>query len=277
MFFTLYFLVIAPASGQTPRFKDFTNEDLSAEFKLMRIWLPEPKKDAKTGFLVRGKNPTPLIRKLTELNGQTIADLEARMRPGELSKSGFLGAKERLLKVMEADNLFVVDELGLTHQELAHHLYAMAAIAVRQFKNDHQYGKPFLYHGRKFSVGVESWFDLLGSPFGDGTASCCDVEVINLDNGQRICYSLLVPMMIDRYGFYEGKETKYRVEPSQILKVFDFVKGRRPGKERDIHEWHGKGGKKSAMLQRDVIKDQSPKRDRAHPILAAGARQEFFT
>jgi hypothetical protein len=30
--------------------------------------------------------------------------------------------------------------------------------------------------------------------------------------------------MIERYGFYEGKGLRYRVEPAQILEVFDFLK-----------------------------------------------------
>ena len=34
----------------------------------------------------------------------------------------------------------------------------------------------------------------------------------------------LVPLMIERYGFYEGTGTPYRVDPQQILKVLDFLK-----------------------------------------------------
>jgi hypothetical protein len=30
--------------------------------------------------------------------------------------------------------------------------------------------------------------------------------------------------MIERYGFYEGKGTPYRVEPRQVIEVFDFLK-----------------------------------------------------
>src|SRR5262249_60840874 len=44
----------------------------------------KPAKDAKTGFMVGGKNATALIRKLTEINGRKIADLEKDMRPGAI-------------------------------------------------------------------------------------------------------------------------------------------------------------------------------------------------
>jgi hypothetical protein len=30
--------------------------------------------------------------------------------------------------------------------------------------------------------------------------------------------------MIERYGFYEGKGTRYRVEPRAVLEVLDFLK-----------------------------------------------------
>src|SRR5262249_53351913 len=96
----------------------------------------EPKKDAKTGFVVGGKNDTALIRGLKEINGTTVADLEKDMRPGAKSavgsEAGFLGADEKLLDLLAADNKFVVDELGLTHQELAKHLHAMGTIAMWQ-------------------------------------------------------------------------------------------------------------------------------------------------
>ena len=57
----------------------------------------------------------------------------------------------------------------------------------------------------------------------------CDATVWNLENGKKLNYSLLVPHLIERYGFYEGKGTPYRVEPRAILEVFDFLK---PAKQR---------------------------------------------
>src|SRR4051794_2424587 len=56
-----------------------------------------PEKDVKTGFVVGGKNATDVIRKVTELNGRTIAELEKDMRPGAKAEvgtsKGFLGAE----------------------------------------------------------------------------------------------------------------------------------------------------------------------------------------
>jgi hypothetical protein len=62
------------------------------------------------------------------------------------------------------------------------------------------------------------------SPFRDGTNSGINVTVHNLVNGKKLRYSLLVPYMIERYGFYEGKGTPYRVKPREVVEVFDFLK-----------------------------------------------------
>ena len=45
-----------------------------------------------------------------------------------------------------------------------------------------------------------------------------------LSDGKELKYSLLVPHMIERYGFYEGKGTPYRVEPKAIIDFLDLKK-----------------------------------------------------
>ena len=61
------------------------------------------------------------------------------------------------------------------------------------------------------------------SPFDDGTKTSCEATVENLENGKKLTYSLLVPQMIERYGFYEGKGTRFRVDPRSIVAVLDFL------------------------------------------------------
>jgi Domain of Unknown Function (DUF1080) len=175
----------------------------------------EPKKGAKTGFVVGGKNDTALVKKLTELNNISIAELEKKMRPKTLSKIGFLGVEEKLVDVLAEDNALVVDKLGLTHQDLAWHLRVLAASGNTE---------SLPYQGRKFKITVTSARNFIESPFADGTRTNTDVKVHNLDNGKKLQYSLLVPLMIERYGFYEGHDTPFRVDPLQVLEVLDFLR-----------------------------------------------------
>jgi hypothetical protein len=140
-----------------------------------------------------------------------------------------LGREEKLLDVLAADNQYVVDELALTHQELARHLRILAAIGDWQDKQ----GKPeveFLYHGRRVKVERLYSRGYQFSPFRDGTKASSEATIHNLSNGKRLGYSLLVPDMIERYGFYEGKGTPYRVEPRSIVEVLDFLKGKPTGR-----------------------------------------------
>jgi hypothetical protein len=219
--------VLCRFSGDPPEeYKVADAADLGVKFV-------SEKRDAKTGFIVAGKNPTSLIKALHEINGRSIADLEKDMRPGAKSDvgsdKGFLGGDEALLAVMAADNGHVVDELGLTHQELARHLRVVAAIGLKRLTIAQKAKKalgaePFTYQGRKFTVSFQFYRGDQPSPFNDGTKTDTDVTLTNVDSGKVLNYSLLVPDMIERYGFYEGTGTPYRVAPRDIIAVLDFLK-----------------------------------------------------
>ncbi len=211
--------------------KDSNVPDLADYLSLCEnLVIPDPaKKDPKTGLVVSGKNHTTLIQGLSEINGRTISELEIDMRPGANSEvgseKGFLGSEEKLRDVLTADNKYVVDKLELTHQILAKHLHAMGTIGYWQY----QHGKrdaEFVYNGRRFRVKMVTSRGFQLSPFLDGTKSASDITVHNLDSDKVLEYSLLVPYMIERYGFYEGKGTTYRVEPEKVVELFDFLKVR---------------------------------------------------
>ncbi|HYT94095.1 MAG TPA: hypothetical protein VEL76_35595, partial [Gemmataceae bacterium] len=174
---------------------------------------------------------TALLRTLKEINGRSIADLEKDMRPGAKSdvgsRAGFLGKDEKLLDILAMDNQYVVDELKLTHQELARQLHTFGAIGRWQRTNK-QEGAEFVYHGRRFKVVVKSTKGIQPSPFYDDTKSGSVATVTNLDTGKMLTYGLLVPYMVERYGFYEGRGTPYRLEPRTALEVLDFLKAKKP-------------------------------------------------
>jgi hypothetical protein len=204
-------------------------------FDPFRDIVPVPEQtDPETGFVTGGKNSTELIRRLTRINGRTIAELEADMRPGAKadvgSTAGFLGQDEKLLEVLATDNAYVVDQLGLTHQELARHLRALVVLGKGTIPKGwgQRKGREFEYSGRRFQIEIRGPYGGSQlSPFYDGTSTNWEVTTWNLDNGKRLWWSLLVPDMIERYGFYEGKGTSYRVAPRDILELCDFIQPRK--------------------------------------------------
>jgi hypothetical protein len=178
----------------------------------------EPSQDPKTGFIVGGTNSTTVIKNLTEINGKPIAALQAAMRPGADSIAGFLGHDESLVDVLAEDNEFVLRDVNLTHQELAKHLNVIIAayyVLGREFE--------VRYHGRTFKAKIEQYMGNQESPFGDGELSGAEITIRNRSNGKELWFSALLPSMIERYGFYEGKGTRYRLDPRDIIEVFDFL------------------------------------------------------
>lgn len=177
----------------------------------------EPRRDKSSPFLVGGSNTTETILGLKSLNGIAIESLERQMRPGAPgdagSNAGFLGRSERLLEIMAADNRFV-QNLGLTHQELARPLLLLGYYARKNHR-----GSEITLGGLTFTVRAKVYTSPQYSPFHDGTAEGTDVTIINKKTGYGLTYSLLVPLMIERYGFYEGKGTSYRVDPRMIIDI----------------------------------------------------------
>lgn len=195
--------------------------DLSSPFDLADKTFYKPvssKKDAG-GMMIAGVNTTDSLRQLASINGVSVAQLERRMRPGSNagngSVSGFLGKDEKLLDVLIADNEFIRSR-GLEHRDLA---IPLLQITNRALKLGAFRPVEFEHAGMKWRVTARLSRGYQYSPFDDGTKTNADFEVTNLTNKKTLKFSGLVPLMVERYGFYEGKGTPYRVEPSDIIKV----------------------------------------------------------
>ena len=216
-----------PKSESERRSADSSPKDHSdVEKKHSKI---EARKDPKTGFVVGGKNTSEIIRGLTEINGISISDLENSMRPKGLSKAGFLGKDESLLDVMAADNDWVLGA-GLTHQDLARHLYTFYRISLNAAERRKE-SEIFTYRGVRFTTVAQTMDGFQESPFEDGTRTNADVFLKNVDNGKTLAFSPLVPLMVERYGFYEGHGTSYRVDPKDVVDVLTFLKVKKNGEQ----------------------------------------------
>lgn len=202
--------------------ENMTHEQLGIELFV-------PRQDDTTGFVYGGTNPTENIRRLSEIHGIPIKELERRMRPRQLSEAGFLGPEESLLDVMAMDNDWVTQN-NLSHQKIAETLHFIRALALNKLD-----GKEIVFHDRRYQVdsvffmgGQVSPFEQLDSvrfspaPHAYGSF---DLRVKNLATGDSISFSSLLPFFIERYGFYEGTGTPYRVSPQKICEVFDFLNG----------------------------------------------------
>lgn len=183
-------------------------------FESLGIKLPKPEA-LEGGFIVNGQNTTALIQSLQSINNIPIAELERRMKPGLLSDAGFLGEHESLLTILADDNDLVLS-LGLSHQIIARELeYISRAPSSRD---------GLLQRGKSvFEVTVLGSFGSQVSPFEDGTSAGHNVIVCNRTNKKICAFSGLHIEMIGRYGFYEGKDTGYRLDPSNVVETLDYL------------------------------------------------------
>lgn len=186
-----------------------------------------PNRDAG-GLMLAGSNSSADILKCESINGLEIEEIEKLMRPNHPDKrssiSGFLTADQKLIDVLVADNEYVT-KCGLSHRHLAIPLLQISnrAISVRNTlwkeTQDIRDTVDFEHAGTKWRVKLAESKGFQYSPFNDNTKTSFDFEVTNLDNGQSLNFSGLVPIMIERYGFYEGPGISYRVEPSRIIET----------------------------------------------------------
>lgn len=229
---------------RVPVLYDFTILDhffLSQRDMAVQEWQSYKNQDS-SGFSIGGVNETSLITKLTHLNGQPMRRIEFRMRPDHRgmydrsislfnyygSTEGFLDETERLIHVLERDNDFVLSR-GLTHQKLAEPLfYIMNLFMQKDVLGNPEYSLvsngnlcqlPFILNGEKYLATISAWPMVQHSPFFDQMTSSVDINVLNLCRMQRVSFSGMAALTIQRYGFYEGN-TRYRVEPENVIKTF---------------------------------------------------------
>ncbi len=156
----------------------------------------------------------------------TLTEVEARMRPGVLSQHGFLGPNESLLEVLARDAVALRD-LGLTPGLIADRLdeliSAAEAAPSRSAHIGHFTVEITVYTGFQLCP----WTPDLHSgqcPMGGGVRhASTDWRVKNRRSGEIMRGSGLIVHLIRVHGFFEGLESKYRVDPERVARLLELV------------------------------------------------------
>ena len=211
--------------------KDMTS--FAKSWKLRHQW-PEPRKD-EGGFLLGGANSDETLRNLKAINGIPIEELEKRMRPGGYSPVGFLGKDDHLIEVLRKDNDFVVDKKKSSHRKLALALEMMEDIGQKVSGQFADKAVQFLFRGQRYEYSVRISDGFQANPFSKSksfeegadeeltTSGSGIVTLKNLTNGKQLTWSTMMPFLIQRYGFYEGEGTKFRLAPQKIFALLPFL------------------------------------------------------
>ena len=141
---------------------------------------------------------------------------QANMRPGVITLYGFLGPDDRNLIDILTEDDGEVKRLGLTHEQIAGRMEEL------RDKGAEGLGE-FVDVEPHFEVRVESVRGKLPCPFGDpGLHRKTNTEVRNQASGKEVVYSDLQIHLIARHGFYQGKESTFRLSPGDLAEVLEI-------------------------------------------------------
>ncbi len=139
------------------------------------------------------------------------------MRPGVITRDGFLGADRRNLIDMLIEDDEAVKRRSLTHPEVAGRMIELRDAGLRGLGE-------FVEVEPHFEVRVDSVRGKLPCPFGDpGVFPKTNITVRNLALGRELTFTDLHIHLIYAHGFYEGKGSPFRLEPLELIGVLEVA------------------------------------------------------
>jgi hypothetical protein len=142
--------------------------------------------------------------------------IQQKLRPGVITAEGFLGTDPRpLSEIIETDDAAVA-RLGLTHELIARKMRDLHDAGIRGLGE-------FVEAGPHLEVRVDSVRGKLPCPFGDrGLEQKGFTVVRNKKLGHELSYTDLITHMIAAHGFYEGRGSPFRLEPTDLAAVLEI-------------------------------------------------------
>jgi hypothetical protein len=145
-----------------------------------------------------------------------MREIQNRMKPGVITRDGFLGTDTRnLIDILLADDA-EVKRLDLTHRGIA-----------GRMRDLREAGKPGLGDAvavaPHFEVSVDTARGKLPCPFGHpGLIGKTSIHVRNLDKDREIAFTDMNIHLIEAHGFYEGRGSHFRLEVRDLVDVLEI-------------------------------------------------------
>ncbi len=140
-----------------------------------------------------------------------------RMAPGALCAEGFLGSDHRELPEIIAADAAAVEAAGLTNERIAAELKKLFDAAVAEL-------------GRRLEVSANLtavWHEGMGripSPWpGDGVFPKGELVLTEAPAGRTLIVTPLSIHLIAAHGFYQGRGTHYRLEPTDLIALLELA------------------------------------------------------
>lgn len=145
-----------------------------------------------------------------------IKQITANMQPGVITLEGFLGDDSRGLQDILDEDDGLVGRMGLSHEKIAAKMHTL-----RQ-QGEAGLGE-FVDVPPHFEVRVDSVRGKLPCPFSHpGIYPKTNTTVRNTERNREITYTDLHIHMIETHGFYEGKGSRFRLEPKDLVEILEI-------------------------------------------------------
>jgi len=141
-----------------------------------------------------------------------------RMEPGRLSRDGFLGVDERSIEDIVAADVAVLEQEGVTADELADflddvHVAADAALEA-----------PRRLYGGRLTVQLVEVMGRISCPFACGFRTHkANIQITAA--GQTVTVTPMQAHLIRDHGFFQGRGGEFRVEPQELVALYRLAMG----------------------------------------------------
>ncbi|MFP4105518.1 MAG: hypothetical protein ACLFVU_05430 [Phycisphaerae bacterium] len=147
---------------------------------------------------------SPNDRKITE-----------RMAPGALCRDGFLGDDPRPYWEIIDHDRSTVENLGTSCGDIAEKLGKILKEAMVA------YGTPVKV-GEDLVAAYRESMGRIPSPFGGGVFPKGEIELTDTRTDRTVVFTPLTVQLIGEHCFFQGKGSRYRLEPETLAKMLDL-------------------------------------------------------
>jgi hypothetical protein len=144
-----------------------------------------------------------------------MKQVQEKMKPGVITRDGFLGTDRRnLVDILEDDDA-LVKRMNVTHRQIAERMARFREAGIRGLGD-------FITIEPHFEVRVDTVRGKLPSPFGGpGLIMKTLIIVRNIQLGREISYTDMHIHLIGEHGFYEGRGSRFRLEPKELVNILE--------------------------------------------------------
>lgn len=142
--------------------------------------------------------------------------IQDKMKAGVLTAEGFLGTDKRNFRDIIAEDMKKVNSFDKSLEDIADRMQYLMEKSFLSYDGS-------ILVDKDYEVEYKSYRGVLLSPFPRaGRFGKATIKVTNLKNNMSVVWTPLHVHFIRDYGFFEGKGSRFRIEPEMLYRaIFD--------------------------------------------------------